>query len=94
MKITTSAPREDATGFTFDVRVEEGGGESRHTVTLARKDFDRLASGAEDPAAFVSRCFEFLLAREAKESILSRFDVSVIGRYFPEFEKTIRATKS
>jgi hypothetical protein len=27
--------------------------------------------------------------REPKESILSQFDVEVIGRYFPEFEREI-----
>ena len=38
---------------------------------------------------FVERCFAFLLEREPKESILRRFDVSVIARYFPEFERVI-----
>ena len=88
--IVTSAPREDSSGFTFDVRVEDGGNESRHTVTLARRDYERLATSGEAPGAFVERCFGFLLEREPKESILSRFDVSVIARYFPEFERTIR----
>ena len=31
--------------------------------------------------------FRFLLDREPKESILRRFDVTVISRYFPEFER-------
>ena len=35
-------------------------------------------------------CFEFLLAREPKESILPSFEIPVIGRYFPEFEREIR----
>lgn len=30
--------------------------------------------------------FRFLLDREPASSILGRFDVTVIGRYFPEFE--------
>jgi hypothetical protein len=38
----------------------------------------------------VRACFDFLLEREPKESILRSFDVTVIGRYFPEFETTIR----
>jgi hypothetical protein len=33
--------------------------------------------------------FRFLLEREPKESILARFDVSVIARYFPEFEREL-----
>ena len=33
--------------------------------------------------------FQFLLDREPKESILGRFDVAVISRYFPEFEREL-----
>ena len=32
----------------------------------------------------------FLLDREPKECILGRFDVTVISRYFPEFERELR----
>jgi hypothetical protein len=32
----------------------------------------------------------FLLEREPKESILGQFDLPVIGRYFPEYERDIR----
>jgi hypothetical protein len=38
----------------------------------------------------VRRSFEFLLERESKESILSRFDLSLISRYFPEYEQEIK----
>jgi hypothetical protein len=30
---------------------------------------------------------QFLLDRKPKESILQRFDVTAISRYFPEFER-------
>jgi hypothetical protein len=73
----------------FEVVVREGSSETRHEVTLKTSDHQRL-SPSEDPAAFIERCFAFLLEREPKESILSRFDVSVISRYFPEFERVIR----
>ena len=33
----------------------------------------------------------FLLAREPRESILGRFDLPLIGRYFPEYEREISA---
>jgi hypothetical protein len=36
--------------------------------------------------------FEFLLARESKESILRSFALPEIGRYFPEFEREIKRT--
>jgi hypothetical protein len=79
-----------ADAFAFVVRVAERGGESRHDVTLARRDLERLARSGETPESFVERCFRFLLAREPKESILGRFDVSVIARYFDEFEREIQ----
>jgi len=34
----------------------------------------------------VSDSFGFLLAREPKDSILKAFDLSVIKRYFPEYD--------
>jgi hypothetical protein len=73
----------------FDVRVTDGSSESRHEVTLSEEDYRRLGEGYGSPEEFVRACFEFLLAREPKESILSRFDVSVISRYFPDFEEAI-----
>jgi hypothetical protein len=73
----------------FDVVVREGVGESRHEVTVSPDDLARLGAGYDSPEDFVRACFEFLLAREPKEAILARFDVSVIPRYFPEFEDEI-----
>jgi hypothetical protein len=83
--------RKGANGqIVFDVRVSEGGTESRHEVTLSEEDYRRLGEGYGSPDEFVRACFEFLLQRESKESILSTFDISLISRYFPEFEETIR----
>lgn len=88
--MATIEVRQTGSGTTlaFDVTVEEGD-RSTHQVTLDPPYFERLRRDEEDPEAFVRRCFEFLLAREPKESILGSFDVSVIARYFPEFEKEI-----
>ena len=87
--IEVVAARGDTERMTFDVTVREGRSETHHDVTLARADLERLARPGEPPERFLRRCFEFLLAREPKESILGRFDVSVISRYFPEFEDEI-----
>jgi hypothetical protein len=38
----------------------------------------------------VEKSFEFLLDREPNTSILRTFDLPVIQRYFPEYERTIR----
>ncbi len=80
----------ERTGDGYAVRVAEGGTESAHDVTVSDEDLARLGDGYETPEAFIRACFQFLLEREPKEQILSRFDVSVISRYFPEFEERIR----
>ena len=72
----------------YHVEVREEGSRTEHDVTLSKADFERLA-GERTPEAFVRDCFAFLLEREPKESILRSFDVSVIARYFPAFERTI-----
>lgn len=72
--------------LTFEVTIREGAGETRHYVTLSKADYDRLAQGLYPPARCVEAAFRFLLDREPKESILARFDVSMIARYFPDFE--------
>ena len=61
-----------------------------HEVTVSPAVLARLAPGSPDPGDLVRRSFAFLLAREAKESILGRFDLPLISRYFPEYERTIR----
>ncbi len=68
---------------------ETGGGETRHEVTVKAADLARLGGGANG-AALVEAAFAFLLDREPKESILDRFALPVIGRYFPEYEREIR----
>ena len=72
----------------FRVVVRDGGSSTEHEVTVPAADLERLGSG-RSPEAFVLACFEFLLEREPRESILRAFDVGVIGRYFPEFEREI-----
>jgi hypothetical protein len=75
----------------FQVTVREGPSQTAHEVTISEADLGRLARPGEEPTAFIERCFEFLLQREPKESIMSTFDISIIDHYFPEFEATIRA---
>ena len=73
----------------FDVVISEANGESRHHVSMARETYERLAADKATPEAVVEAAFRFLLDREPKESILGRFDVTVIARYFPEFEREL-----
>jgi hypothetical protein len=75
--------------LSFEVRVAGDGSETAHEVTVARAELERLSKQGETGAQFIRRCFEFLLEREPKESILGSFDISVIRTYFPDFEREI-----
>ena len=70
----------------FDVVVGDGSGESRHHVTMSKETCEGLGAGGHAPERVIEAAFAFLLDREPKESILPSFDVTVISRYFPEFE--------
>jgi hypothetical protein len=75
----------DGDSYRCTVTVSEGGSSTRHQVRVTRRDIDRWARGrsADD---LVRDSFAFLLQREPKESILREFDLSVIQRYFPDFD--------
>jgi hypothetical protein len=77
-------------GWTCRVAVGGAGAPTIHEVTVGAGDLERLAPGETDPTDLVRRSVDFLLAREPKTSILRRFDLTVIGRYFPEWERAIR----
>ena len=61
-----------------------------HKVTVKPSYYQKLTDGNVPAEALVEKSFEFLLEREPNTSILSEFDLSVISRYFPEYEHTIR----
>ncbi len=84
-KITVEHARES----TYRVTVEEQNSRTVHEVTMSAADVERYAPGTA-PERLLKASFEFLLEREPKESILSRFDLPVIERYFPEYPRTIR----
>ena len=59
---------------------------------MAESTYRCLVGEKASPERVLEPAFEFLLEREPKESIPSRFDVTVISRYFPSFEKDIGGT--
>lgn len=75
---------------TFEVEVSEADSKTTHTVTVKDEDYERLTDKKISKEELVKKSFEFLLQREPKESILSSFDITVIGRYFPEYESKIK----
>jgi hypothetical protein len=76
-------------GWAFQVTVSEGGGQTSHRVTMGRNTYQQLTGEACPPDELVRKSFEFLLEREHKESILREFEITVISRYFPDYEREI-----
>jgi hypothetical protein len=58
-------------------------------VRVTKKDVERLAEG-RPLEELLQESFRFLLEREPNTSILPSFDLPVIGRYFPEYEREIQ----
>ncbi len=63
--------------------------ETRHDVSLSEQTLRDLGLESVDRARLVEESFEFLLEREPNTSILPSFELSVIGRYFPEYPRVI-----
>ena len=85
VKITVAASGQDV----YRVTLEEGESRTTHDVTVTADDVERYASGAS-VEQLVEASFRFLLEREPKESILSRFPLPVIERYFSDYPVKIR----
>ena len=78
-------------GWECQVAISESGGRTTHTVQVEKAYRDRLVGSDVSVERLVEKSFEFLLAREPKESILRSFALPVIARYFPEYEREIRS---
>jgi hypothetical protein len=81
------------TGWRCTVTIDDGRGTSTHDVTVATDGAVDLAAAADaaDVERLVYETVAFLLERESKESILRSFDITIVSRYFPEFEHEIRS---
>ena len=80
MKIDVNKKSEDI----YDVRVDG----SEYEVELDNDYYEKLARG-RSPEELIKNSFEFLLEWESKESILKKFNLREISRYFPEYEKIV-----
>jgi hypothetical protein len=74
---------------TFTVTVK-GRTTTTHRVSVDPSYHEKLTGGGASAEKLVEKSFEFLLEPESSTSILRTFDLPVIGRYFPEYENTIR----
>ena len=75
----------------FRVNVKEPGDQSLHLVSLQASYYQDLTEGKVREEDLINQSFQFLLRHEPKESILSEFDLSIISRYFPQYESEIKA---
>ena len=79
--VTTSAG-------TYEVTVE-GASTTVHSVSVTPEYLQKLTGGRASAQTLIEKSFEFLLERESNTSILRSFDLPIIQRYFPEYERTI-----
>jgi hypothetical protein len=61
---------------------------TQHRVHLSAADLRRLG-GTATAEALLDASFRFLLDREPNTAILDEFDLPLIGRFFPEYERQI-----
>lgn len=90
----TVACKQAGAGWTCEVGVSSEGRSTLHTVAVSPGDLRRWGGGGaaeHDVEDLVRRSFEFLLEREPAASILERFDLAVIQRYFPEYDEEFSA---
>ena len=62
---------------------------TEHRVRVRPEELQRLTAGAGTAEELLRASFRFLLEREPNTSILAEFDLPVISRYFPEFEREL-----
>jgi hypothetical protein len=84
-------PAGSTAAWSCTVTVGDDPAATTHEVTVSDGDLRRFAPGATDPTDLVRASFAFLLEREPRTSILRRFDLPIIERYFPDFPSVITA---
>ena len=87
IEIVTESEGENC--WMYEVRVFESGRAHQYDVTLGFSDYDLWSRGRVAPSKVVQSAVEFLLNRKTASSILTRFDCSVIRRYFPDVDKEL-----
>ena len=85
--MTISINKLDANNF--DVLIK-GDKETNHRVHMSEQYYNDLSDGRVPQETVIQESFKFLLEREPNTSILSEFDITIIKRYFPEYEKEIK----
>jgi hypothetical protein len=75
----------------YRVRVSEGASTTEHEVEVPPGFLAREGLAGVDREEVVRWTFGFLLEREPATSILGRFSLDLVPRYFPEYLEHLRA---
>ena len=62
---------------------------TQHEVTVTDIAYQHLTSGRATKEELLDFSFKFLLEREPNTSIFSKFNITVISQYFPEYESEL-----
>ena len=74
---------------TFDVTIYSNT-ETIHQVTISDNFITKYQIKNLTKKEILEQSFIFLLERESNTSILRKFDIEVIGNYFPEYKKLFK----
>ena len=73
----------------FDVTIYSNT-ETNHQVTISDNFVTEYQIKNLTKKEIIEQSFIFLLERESNTSILRKFDIEVIGNYFPEYKKLFK----
>lgn len=88
-QIQVGIETEGATHWAYEVAVQAGGETYDYNVTLSWSDYDLWSHGRVSPEKVVQAAFRYLLERETAADILTKFDCSVIRRFFPDVDSEL-----
>ena len=63
---------------------------TKHIVSVSDQMLLKLTNNKTSKEELLNFSFNFLLEREPNTSILSKFDIIVISKYFPEYTNKVR----
>lgn len=88
-KIQIKTETEQPNRWCYEVSLKDKGQTYDYDVTLSWADYDLWSHGRVAPEKVIVATFEFLLEREPAAAILTKFDCSLIRRYFPEVDQKL-----
>lgn len=76
--------------FEFLVVISDDDSFTEHMITVEDNSYQLLTDKMCSKELLVEKSIEFLLTKEPKESILEKFEIMLIAKYFPEYPDEIK----